>query len=157
MSKFRDCNHGQRVESAVYNEMWNLSCFPNEHKHKKGVSPPTEEEKEQSVVIGLRLCALPRNIGRISVRYRIRCIEFESASEPHVSWWSHSASFDYDNYYVKSPKHTIRSSVIEKYDALTFVTQIDVLEMFDLDGHTMGNSTGNSMGQSTGQTMQSNT
>merc|ERR1711879_477267 len=150
MGKFRDCKYGQRVESAVFNEMWNLSCFPNEHKQKKGSMDTVknaddenqnhiEKEKEQSVVIGLRLCALPRDIGKLTVRYRIRCIEFEQRSENEcVSSWVHTATFDYDNYYVKSPKHSIRCSVIDKYDELTFVAEIDIIEMFDLDEETIG-------------------
>ena len=105
MGKFRDCKYGQRVESAVFNEMWNLSCFPNEHKQKKGSMDTTEDhlqrekekEKEQSVVIGLRLCALPRSIGKVTVRYRIRCIEFEKDPKEDVSQWVHTASFDYEN------------------------------------------------------------
>ena len=34
MKKFKQCNNGQRFESAIFNEMWNLSCFPNENKNK---------------------------------------------------------------------------------------------------------------------------
>merc|ERR1719474_1278215 len=85
MAKFRECHYGQRVESAVFNEMWNLSCFPNEHKHKNRANGTSNgnahPEEEQSVVLGLRLCALPQNIGRVKVRYTIRCIDFEAVSD----------------------------------------------------------------------------
>jgi len=139
MSKFRACNHGQRVESAVFNEMWNLSCFPNEHKSKsKEKEAAAASAEPQRVLIGLRLCALPRNVGRVRVRYRIRCIEFEEQCRGQPSSWSHTACFDYECYYVKSPKHYIPSSLIDRFQEMTFRAEIDILEMFDLRGHSVG-------------------
>merc|ERR1712087_22257 len=136
MTRFRASEYGMRIESAVYNEMWNLSLFPNEHKKSKVTA-----REEQSVVIGLRLCALPPDIGKLRVRYRIRCVEFENTRRVGAvgpSSWSYEASFDYANYYVKSPKHLIPVSRIRRYAGLTFTVEVHVLEMFDLDGHTMG-------------------
>ena len=139
MRKFKQCNNGQRFESPIFFELWNLSLFPNEHKGKdrdKDRDKEDEKEKEkeeETVVIGIRLCALPRDVLRLKVEYRLVCVELTNAT----SSWTHTACFDYENYYVKLPKHTIRAQLIHDYEQLTFKADVRVLEVYDLDGNVV--------------------
>ena len=91
-------------------------------------------DKDQNVVIGIRLCALPKGIMRIKVKYKIVCVEFQSDALIERSTWAYTANFDYDNYYVKVPKHIIKSEHMQKYDELTFIAEIQLLQTYGFDG-----------------------
>jgi len=139
MLKFKQCNNGQRFESNIFYEMWNLSCFPNENKNGSDNenAGQAEDDASNNVVIGIRLCALPKDILKIKVKYKLSCVQFERDHLNIASTWTHTAVFDYDNYYVKSPKHTIQSSYLNRYDQLTFKAQIDIVDMVNLNGKTV--------------------
>merc|ERR1711933_10200 len=50
MRKFRECEHGQRFESKIFDSMWNLSCFLNENKSKNNLKKGGKEDG--NIVIG---------------------------------------------------------------------------------------------------------
>eukprot|EP01083_Nonionella_stella_P171885 588187_1 len=140
MNKFKQSNNGQRFESAIFNQMWNLSIFPNENKNKSKSNQhtmqhmiPDQEAQEPNVVIGIRLCALPKDVMKMRVHYKLLCVEFESDNLDIACRWAHTALFDYDNYYVKFPKHTIPSHYINTYKQLTFQAQIQIVQIYDLN------------------------
>ena len=82
------------------------------------------------MVIGIRLCALPQGVLRFKVEYTLECVELGMS-------WTHIACFDYENYYVKCPKHMIRARLLEEYDELRFKADVRVVEVYDLDGNVM--------------------
>eukprot|EP01083_Nonionella_stella_P141915 438113_1 len=110
--------------SDIYNDIWCLHLYPN----GTGLGQGIDWEK---VVISLYLCGLPANISKMSVRWTVRChADNDEVREQTKTGYFGEESRGFWN------KNTIPFSDIEfcKYNTWTISVDINVLNVFDLNG-----------------------
>eukprot|EP01084_Bolivina_argentea_P306052 528789_1 len=112
---------GKTFESPIYNQMWCLKIVPNNKDFFKNEAP-----------IYLQMCACPKNISKMCVRWKINCTELEITTDETADF---DINPDGDNCWGVKNILSFKQFKNCKSADITLSVNINILELYDNNGN----------------------
>ena len=111
MNAFKWSHNGKRMESAIYDQMWRLQCYPNGNG----------KECEGFISLYLRCCFIPPLISKIKAKFRIICKETGKILNT-------SNEFSYQKKDLGSRKF-VKLTDVSALESITFIVEIEIIDI----------------------------
>ena len=111
MNAFKWSHNGKRMESAMYDNMWRLQCYPNGNG----------KECEGFVSLYLRCCYMPPLVQKIKAKFKIICKETGKILNTQNE-------FSYQKKDLGSRKF-VKLSDISSLETITFIVEIEIIDV----------------------------